>query len=106
MSGAFACLIEDRKSIDLFYNDKNVTVDDVRRAVEIEIAGPGKQLGYRAMHKKIRQLYELNVPQRLVHDVMYHLDLEWLEEWDTGGKKRTKGHFVSERSNWVHSLEG
>ena len=32
----------------------NLTVEDVRRAVEIEFAGPGKQLGYRAMHKKIR----------------------------------------------------
>ena len=39
-----------------------------------ELAGPGKQLGYRAMHKKIRQLYELNVPRGLVYDVMYHLD--------------------------------
>ena len=35
------------------YNDKNVTFDDVRMAVVIELAGWGKQLGYRAMHKKI-----------------------------------------------------
>ena len=52
----------------------NLTMDDVRRTKEIELAGPGKQLEYRAMHKKIRQLYELNVPRSLVYDVMYHLD--------------------------------
>ena len=39
MHGAFACLIEDQESIAFFHNDKNVTVDDVRRAVEIELAG-------------------------------------------------------------------
>ena len=94
------------RQYQIFYNDKNVTVDDVRRAVEIELAGPGKQLGYRAMHNKIRQLYELNVPRGLVYDVMYHLDPRGLEERAPGGKKRRKGHFVSEGSNWVHSLDG
>ena len=58
----------------MFYNERNFTVDDVRRAVEIELAGPCKQLGYRAMHKKFRKWYELNVPRGLVYDVMYHLD--------------------------------
>ena len=52
-----------------FYNKKNFTVDDVRRAVETELAGPGKQLGYRIMHKKFRQLYELNVPRGLMYDI-------------------------------------
>ena len=39
-----------------------------------ELAGPGNQLGYRAMHKKFQQLYEFNAPQGLVYGVMYHLD--------------------------------
>ena len=77
--------------IDFFYNDKNVTVDDVRRAVETELAGSRKQLGYKAMHEKIRQLYEFNVPWGFVHDVMYHLDPEWLEQRDPCWKKRIKG---------------
>ena len=42
------------KEYQIFYNKKNLTVDDVRRAVENELTGPGKQLRYRAMHKKIR----------------------------------------------------
>ena len=45
------------RKCQIFHNEKNVTVDDVRRrAVEIELAGPRKQLAYRAMHNKIRQL--------------------------------------------------
>ena len=64
-------------------------MDDVRRTVEIELAGPGKQLEYRAIHKKIGQLYELSVPRGLVYDVMYHLDKS-LEERDPGGKREEK----------------
>ena len=37
---------------DIYYNHINVPVDDVREAVQKEIEGPGKLLGYRAMHKK------------------------------------------------------
>ena len=49
------------REYQIFYDRENLPVDDVRRAVEIELNGPGKQLRCRPMHKKIRQLYELNV---------------------------------------------
>ena len=62
------------REYQFFYNEKNLTVDDVRRAVEIELGGPGKQLRHRAMNKKIRQLYELNVLRGLVHNAVYHQD--------------------------------
>ena len=55
------------REYQFFYNKKNLTVDHVRRTVEIELTGPGKQPGYRSMHKKIRQLYELNVPRGAVN---------------------------------------
>ena len=35
------------------FTDYDVEVNDVEAAVEKEISGPGKLLGYRAMHKKI-----------------------------------------------------
>ena len=41
----------------IFYNDKGVTVDDVRQAVAEDMDGPGKLLEYRAMQKMIRQEY-------------------------------------------------
>ena len=43
-----------------------------------ELDGPGKLLVYRAIQKKIRQKYELNVPIHLVHADMYDLDSEGL----------------------------
>ena len=37
------------------FTDYDVEVNDVEAAVEKEMTGPGKLLGYRAMHKKIRK---------------------------------------------------
>ena len=87
MPGAFARLIED---YHFFYNDKNVTVGDVRsrRAMKIELAGLGKQLGYRAMRNKIRQLYELSFPRSLLYDVIYHLDPQRTERTSSWWRKR------------------
>ena len=42
------------RHFDIFYKDEDVGVDTVRDAVKAELNGPGKLLGYRAMHKKIR----------------------------------------------------
>ena len=47
------------------FTDYDVEVNDVEAAVEKEISGPGKLLGYRAMHKKIREIHGLNVPRDL-----------------------------------------
>ena len=95
------------RHFDIFYSDKDVTVDDVRQAVAEEMDGPGKLLGYRAMQKKIRQEHELNVPRDLVHAVMYDLDPEGLEARSVGAKKRKpKGHFTTKGPNFVHSVDG
>ena len=58
----------------IYQTDPNVTVEDLRNAVQTELNGPGKDLGYRAMHNKIRQVHELNVPRHKVNNVMYELD--------------------------------
>ena len=39
------------------FTDYDVEVNDEEAAVEKEISGPGKLLGYRAMHKKIREIH-------------------------------------------------
>ena len=55
-------------------------MEELRSAVQEELDGPGKDLGsYRAMHNKIRQVHELNVPRHKVHNVMYELDPAGLE---------------------------
>ena len=48
--------------------------------------GPGKLLGYRALHKKLRQVHELNVPRDLVYVVMYNVDPDALAKGSPGQK--------------------
>lgn len=76
--------------------------------MEKEVDGPGKLLGYRAMHKKLRQVHGLNVPRDLVHAVMYDVDPEGLEgRCCVGtGRRKKKGCFTTKGPNWVHSLNG
>ena len=85
-----------------------MSVDEVKEAVKKELDGPGKLLGYRAMHHKVRHDHDLNVPRDLVHAVMYDLDPKGLEARGPVGKKKTKtkGSFTTKGPNWVHSLDG
>jgi hypothetical protein len=93
---------------NLYFKDNSVTVDEVIQAVETELKGPGRLLGYRAMHKKIRQEHGLNVTGDQVYDVTYELCPEGLEErGGVGGRKqRKKGNFTTKGTNCVHSLDG
>ena len=43
----------------IYYNDRTVSVEEDKEAVKKELEGPGKLLGYRAMHKKVRQEHNL-----------------------------------------------
>ena len=67
------------RHFNIFYTDKNVTVEQLKAAVTEELAGPGKLLGYRPMHKKLRQVHGLNVPRDLVYAAVTDLDPEGLE---------------------------
>ena len=73
---------------DIKRTDRNVTVDQVKDAVQKELNGPGQPLGYRAMQKKVRQEHNLNVPRDLVHAVMVDLDPEGLEQRGGVGIKK------------------
>ena len=92
---------------NIFRNDKNVSVEQVKAAVGNELMGPGKLLGYRAMHLKIKNIHGLNVPRDLVYAAMTDVDSAGLEMRQLGHKKKKeKGHFVSVGPNWVTSLDG
>ena len=89
------------------YTDRNVELGEIETAVRQEMDGPGKLLGYRALHKKLRQVHELNVPRDVVYAVMYNVDPVALEERAPQfKKKKPKSNFTSRGSNWVHSLDG
>ena len=70
------------------FTDYDVEVNDVEAVVEKEISGPEKLLGYRAMHKKIREIHSVNVPRDLVYMAMAKVDPCGLEERGGFGKAR------------------
>ena len=43
------------RCFEIYYNNPEVSVEEVKDAVKKELEGPGRLLGYRAMHKKARQ---------------------------------------------------
>jgi len=91
----------------IYYNDRDVTVQDARDAIQNEMTGPGKLLGYRAMHLKLRQKYDLNLPRDLVYNIMSTDYKDVLEERRPGIKKRKKKiNFTTKGPDWVFSLDG
>ena len=93
---------------EINYHEQSASTEEVRDAVHNELDGPGKLLGYRAMHKKIRQEYGLKVTRDKVYEVMTELDPEGLKARGGIGvkKQRRKGNFSSKGPNWIHSLDG
>lgn len=93
----------------IYYKDDTVSVQDVKEAAKKELEGLGKLLGYRSMHKKIRQKYDLLVTRDQVYNVMSDLDSNGLAARGGVGAKKArpkKGNFSSKGPNWVHSLNG
>ena len=90
------------RCFEIYYNNREVSVEEVKDAVKKELEGPGRLLGYRAMHKKVRQEYNLHVTRDAVYNVMYDLDPEGLEARGGIGakKKRKKGNFFFKRSQF------
>ena len=65
MLGVYPRLIDDFDTSTFSTRIQNVTLDEVKEAVGKELEGPGKLLGYRALHQKIRQEHLLNAPRDL-----------------------------------------
>ena len=86
------------------YTDYSVDLDEVKGAVEKEMKSPGSLLGYRSLHKKVREVHGPNVPRNLVYDVMADVNPEGLEErGGVGMPKRPKrtGAFTSNVSRSI-----
>ena len=49
---SIATLDRRLRYFNIFYMDTNVTLDEVKEAVGKELEGPGKLLGYGALHQK------------------------------------------------------
>ena len=104
---SFRTLDRRLQYFDSGYTDRNVTIDQIQTAVRKEMEGPGQLLGYRALHKKIRQVHDLKVPRDVVYAAMYDAYHDVLEQRAPQfKKKKPKGHFSSPGPNFVHSLDG
>ena len=42
---------------NIYRNDKSVSVENVKSAINKELQGPGRLLGYRTMHLKIKNIH-------------------------------------------------
>ena len=83
---------------DIRFIDYDIDLQEIKNKVAEELDGPGRLLGYRALHKKLREIHGLNVPRNIVYSMMGELDPTGLE--NRGGVGQTKrprrtGAFVS-----------
>ena len=77
------------KYFEIKYVDYDVSVEEAVREAQ---DGPGQLLGYRSLHKKVREGHGLPVPRGLVYDVMTNIDPEGLERHGgVGTRKRRRG---------------
>jgi len=92
---------------DIYYIDQNIPLEHARHAIQTELNGPGKLLGYRAMQLKLRQKYDLKLPRDRVYDLMLETNPDGLLQRRPGfQKKKKKTGFTTKGTNWVLSLDG
>ncbi len=60
--------------------DDYIDSGQVERAIQIEMDRPGRLLGYRSLHKKLRKKHGLNVSRNLVYRMLQQINPEVLEK--------------------------
>ena len=95
------------KFLGIKYISRETTLADIKTAVQNELDGPGKLLGYRAMNQKLRTEHHICVPRNVVADVLYEMDPEGVQSRNVKKKKKKdKKPFTSLGSGWTYSLDG
>eukprot|EP00794_Sanderia_malayensis_P019351 gene19351-21271_t len=95
------------RHFDIRYIDLATSIDEVKAAVQEELTGPGRLLGYRAMNQKLREEHNIKVPRHLVQHVVADLDPNSVEARSLKkGKKRGTQPFTSKGPLWVVSVDG
>ena len=78
MLGVYLHFHRRLRYFNIFYTDTNVTLDEVKEAVGKELEGPGKLLGYRALHQKE---HLLNMTRDLVYThVGFVTEVMWVAQ--------------------------
>ena len=98
---SIATLDRRLRQFGIRYIDYTTSIGAVSEAVQQELNGPGKLLGFRALNKKIK------VPRHLVHTVLTDLDPAGLDARRLQNKgKKPEIPFSSSGPLWVVSLDG
>lgn len=106
-SWSFRTLDRRLRYFNMHYIDYETPLAAVGAAVEQELNGPGKLLGYRALNHKLRTEHNIKVPRHLVYDMLTEMDPEGLEGRSVEKKTRKKKQpFESDGPLWVVSLDG
>ena len=90
------------------YSDHDVDVDQLKQVVSMEMEGPGRLLGYRALQQKVREVHGLNVPRDLVYAMMMEINPAGLEERGGVGKPKRAprakvytSHVSMDSNKWI-----
>ncbi len=92
---------------NISYIEYETPLENVYAAVQTELSGPGKLLGYRALNQKLRMQHNVKVPRHLVHNVMADLDQSGLDCRNL--RKRRRGAEIDLTSDghlWMVSFDG
>lgn len=104
---SIATLDRRLRHFEIRYINYATLLQTVTNAVSMELEGPGKLLGYRALNQKLRTVHDVKVPRHFVHNVLAELDPDGLEARGLQKKaKRPKLAFASNGPLWVVSLDG
>eukprot|EP00112_Aurelia_sp_Birch-Aquarium-sp1_P014156 Seg3036.1 transcript_id=Seg3036.1/GoldUCD/mRNA.D3Y31 product="hypothetical protein" protein_id=Seg3036.1/GoldUCD/D3Y31 len=77
------------------YIDNTVSIPTVAEVVRKEMEGPGKLLGYRNMNLKLRTEHGIRVPRQVVHDVIWDIHPEALDERNLKKKAKKRKTAIS-----------
>ena len=76
------------RHFNISYIEYETPLEDVYAAVQTELSGPGKLLGYRALNQKLRIKHGVKVPRHLIHNVMADLDQAGLDRRNLKKRQR------------------
>jgi len=85
------------RNFSIYYTDKTVSFQEAQDTILKELNGPGRLLGYRAMHIKLRQKYNLKLPRDVVYDLMTENDPDGLNDRRPGFKKKRKRNILLQK---------
>ena len=83
---------------------KNFDIENVIHCISNELRGSGSSMGYRAMHQKLKSVYNLQVDQETVRLCIKMLDPQGVEE--RSGRKLHRLVYISKGPNYQWHIDG